>query len=286
MRKQNHSIPPVPKHDSRLNNSVVSRHKRKRPNAQKAGIFAAPLILRGEDPRDFEALHSAWVKEWTPSGPSEERLVFGCADAEWRKLRSRRFAEAKAISNSLNPAHPAFDEACALITFGYIMCREPETAFAEHASRYLRADKIRHLNQKFPRQNFASTADWAAAVVEDIKSDLHPGTPGFAALDPDRLDPATEALLSCSSTRTAVAAGVRQIELDFRQWPSVKPATANAITSAAQSDGNARLARSSTGRAHQRRQSRPASESSPGGLRARMDTGGKIYTHDHIDERR
>ena len=32
------------------------------------------------------------------------------------------------------------------------------------------------------------------AVAEEIKSDLLPGTPGFAALDPDRLDPATEAL--------------------------------------------------------------------------------------------
>ena len=73
------------------------------------------------------------------------------------------------------------------------MCREPETAFAEYANKYLRADKIRYLNQKIPRQNFKSTADWAAAIVEEIKSGLLPGTPGFAALDPDRLDPATEA---------------------------------------------------------------------------------------------
>src|SRR5262249_36812611 len=118
------------------------------------------------------------------------------ADAEWRKLRSRRFAQAKAIANSLNPKHPAFDEARGLITFGYLMCREPETAFAEHASTYLRADKIHHLNRKFPRENFASTADWAAAVVDEIKSGLQPGTPGFAALDPDRLDPATETFRS------------------------------------------------------------------------------------------
>jgi hypothetical protein len=196
MRKQNHSIPPVLKHNSRLSNSVVSRRKPKRPNAQKAGVFAEPLILPGEDRREFEAIHSRWIEEWTPSGPSDESRVFGIADAEWRKLRSRRFAEAKAISNSLSPAHPAFDQARALITFGYLMCREPETAFDEYASTYLRADKIRHLNQRFPRQNFASTADWAAAVVEDIKSDLHPGTPGFAALDRVRLDPATEALRS------------------------------------------------------------------------------------------
>ena len=132
MRKQNHSLPPALKHNSRPNNSVVPR--RKRPNAQKHAVFAEPLILPGEDPREFEAIHAAWIEEWNPAGPSEQSKVFGIADAEWRKLRSRRFAEAKAISNSLRPDHPAFDEARGLISFGYRMCREPETAFAEYAS--------------------------------------------------------------------------------------------------------------------------------------------------------
>jgi hypothetical protein len=69
MRKQNHAIPPAFKHDSRLNNSAVPRGRRKRPNAQKHGVFAEPLILPGEDPREFEALHSALIEEWAPSGP-------------------------------------------------------------------------------------------------------------------------------------------------------------------------------------------------------------------------
>ena len=103
MRKQNHSIPPVLKHNSRLNNSVVLHRKHKRPNAQRHGVFAEPLILPGEDPREFEALHAALIEEWTPSGPSEQSRVFGMADAEWRKLRSRRFVQAKAIGNSLRP---------------------------------------------------------------------------------------------------------------------------------------------------------------------------------------
>jgi hypothetical protein len=91
MRKQNRSIPLVLEDNSRLNNSVVSRRKPGRPNAQRHGVFAEPLILPGEDRREFEALHSAWIEEWTPSGPSEQSRVFGCADAEWRKLRSRLF---------------------------------------------------------------------------------------------------------------------------------------------------------------------------------------------------
>jgi len=99
MRKQNHAIPPVLNRDTRLTNAAVPRRRPKRANAQTHGAFAEPLILPGEDPREFEAIHSAWIKEWEPSGPSEESRVFGCADAEWR--RSRRFAQAKAIANSL-----------------------------------------------------------------------------------------------------------------------------------------------------------------------------------------
>jgi hypothetical protein len=194
MRKQNHSIPPVLKHNSRLNSSVALHRKHKRPNAQKHGVFAEPLILPGEDPREFEALHSALIEEWTPSGPSEESRVFGIADAEWRKLRSRRFVEGKAIGNSLRPDHPAFDETRGLIAFAYLICREPETAFEEYASKYLCNDKIRHLDQKFPRESFESIEEWAVAVAEEVKSVLLPATPGFARLDPDRLGPATEAL--------------------------------------------------------------------------------------------
>jgi hypothetical protein len=181
---------------ARLNDGAARHPKCKRPNAQKSGVFAEPLILPGEDPREFEAIHSALIEEWTPSGPSEESKVFGMADAEWRKLRSRRFAHAKAIANSLNPNHPAFDETRGLIAFGCVICRQPETAFAEYASKYLRADKIAYLNQKFPRQNFESIEDWAVAIAREIESALLPGTPGFAALDPARLDPATEGLRS------------------------------------------------------------------------------------------
>jgi hypothetical protein len=192
MRKQDHSIPTVLKHNSRPNTSVVLHRKHKRPNAQRHGVFAEPLILPGEDPCEFEALHCALIEEWTPSGPSEQSRVFGIADAEWRKLRARRFVQAKAIANSLTPKHPAFDEGRGLFTFGYLLCREPETAFTEYASSLLRADKIDYLNQKFPRQNFESTEEWTVAVANEIQSVLLPVTPGFAPLEPDSLNPATD----------------------------------------------------------------------------------------------
>src|SRR6516165_5878860 len=192
MRKQNQSSALVPKPDGRPNTSVVLHRKHKRPNAQKHGVFAELLILPRENRREFEALHSALIEEWDPSGPSEQSRVFGIADAEWRKLRSRRFVQAKATANSLTPNHPAFDEARGLFTFGYLVCHEPETAFAKYASDLLRADKISYLKQKFPQQNFESTVDWALAVAEEIKSVLLPAT-GFAAIEPDRHNPATDA---------------------------------------------------------------------------------------------
>ena len=190
-RNQHRNIPPTLKHNGRLNNSVVPRRKPKGRNALKNGVFAEPLILPGEDPHEFEALHSALIEEWTPSGPSEQSKVFGIADAEWRKLRSRRFVQAKAIANSLIPCHPAFDETRGLIAFGYLICRQPETAFAEYASSLLRADKIDYLNQKFPRQNFESTEEWTVAVAKEIQSIL-PVTPGFDPLEPDSLNPARD----------------------------------------------------------------------------------------------
>jgi len=196
MRKQNHAIVPALKPNGRLNNSVVLHRKHKCPNALKHGVFAEPLVLPGEDPREFEALHAALIEEWYPSGPSEESRVFGIADAEWRKLRSRRFVLAKAIANSINPDHPAFDETRGLIAFGYLICREPETTFAKFASKLLRADTISYLEQKFPRQNFASTEEWAVAVAKEVETVLLPATPNFAALEPVRLGPMTEAVRS------------------------------------------------------------------------------------------
>src|SRR5262249_36729326 len=69
MRTQTHSIPPALKpNDRRRNNPLLPRRRRKRSNAQTHGAFAEPLILPGEDPREFEAIHAALIEEWSPSG--------------------------------------------------------------------------------------------------------------------------------------------------------------------------------------------------------------------------
>ena len=66
-----------------------------RPNALKHGAFSKVAILPGEDPREFEELHSALIEEWAPTGPTEEDAVLSIAIGIWRKRRVQKFLQAK-----------------------------------------------------------------------------------------------------------------------------------------------------------------------------------------------
>ena len=96
------------------------------------------------------------------------------------KLRSQKFTWAKAISNSLDPRQPAFDETRGLVVFIGFMHLDPE-AFDQTANIFLREDKVNQLKQKFPRSNYQSTSEWAKAVIEELQSFLTP-TVNFDAL--------------------------------------------------------------------------------------------------------
>jgi hypothetical protein len=51
----------------------------------------------------------------------------------------------------------------------------------------------RRLPNLLARFQFESSEEWTVAVAEEIQSGLLPGTPGFAALDQERLHPFSEA---------------------------------------------------------------------------------------------
>jgi len=131
--------------------------KTKRPNAQKHGVFAAPTILPGEDPREFAELLSGLVEEWAPVGPTEEDAVLSLAKGIWRKCRVQKFLEVELMKNILDPHHGSFSERLGLINFVNFMTAEPEEAFDLHAPRCLREYRIEYLKGKFPRGNFKST---------------------------------------------------------------------------------------------------------------------------------
>jgi hypothetical protein len=174
MSKHNLPIPAAFEHGNRPNDSVVQSRKWKRPNALKHGVFAIYPIMSGEDPREFEALLSAVTDEWQPSGPTEADKVFAIAHAIWCKFRAQRHLRGKLLANTFDPRHPDFDELRGLFLFSDRMRSEPETAFANYASRYLRRDKIDHLKEKFPRSNYPSTEEWAEAVITEIETQLMP----------------------------------------------------------------------------------------------------------------
>ena len=147
-----------------------SQTKRKHPNAQKHGIFAATAILPGEDPREFDELHSALIAEWAPDGASEDEAVLSITNGAWRKRRLRMFLQIKITKNRLDPNHASFDETSGLRGFAALLQCQPDTAFDEYALRCLRPDTVSFLRSKFPRSKYTSTSHWAQAMIDEINS--------------------------------------------------------------------------------------------------------------------
>jgi hypothetical protein len=168
MRKQSNSNPPELKPNGRLISSVLRSRKYKRPNAQKHGVFATPVIIPGEDRSEYQHLLDELLDEWQPAGPSLRHAVHCLADSMWRLHRLKKSVQTELCVNTFDPHHPAFDEVWGFVMFLSRLETEPETCFAKHARKYLRADKITYLERKFPRSNYQSAAEWAKAVTAEI----------------------------------------------------------------------------------------------------------------------
>ena len=181
MRKQNDSILPTLKPDSRLIDSVIRSRKCKRPNAQKHGLFARPLIIPGEDPREFDQIFAELIAEWKPSGPTLRDALSDLAETKFRKRRLKNYVQTELYLYTFSPHHPAFNEVWGFGMFIDYLEFDPENCFHQHAKKYLRPDKIDDLKRKFPRTDYQSTAEWAKAVTTEILSGLLPAKPQFEA---------------------------------------------------------------------------------------------------------
>jgi hypothetical protein len=62
-------------------------------NATKHGCRSKTLILRHEDPAEYEALHKAWWDQYQPSGQALETLVQQLIDNHWFLLRATKRME-------------------------------------------------------------------------------------------------------------------------------------------------------------------------------------------------
>jgi hypothetical protein len=56
-------------------------------NALRHGLFAREVVIPGEDPAEFLALHQSFVDEYQPAGPTEEFFVERMSNAAWRIRR-------------------------------------------------------------------------------------------------------------------------------------------------------------------------------------------------------
>jgi hypothetical protein len=68
---------------------------------------------------------------------------------------------------------------------------EPETCFKQYAKTCLRRDKIKYLEERFPRSNYQSTSDWIEAVSKEIFSVLIPKISKFDPPEPGQQGPET-----------------------------------------------------------------------------------------------
>jgi hypothetical protein len=162
------NVSPALEHDSRLINSVIRSRKYKRPNAQKYGVFATPIIIPGEDPSEFQALLADLIDEYKPSGPSLRHALHCVADSMWRLRRLQKAVQTELCQNTLDPQHPSFREEWGYIMFRSCLGSDPEAGFEKNATKYLRTDEINHLKQKFPRSNYQSASAWTEAVINEI----------------------------------------------------------------------------------------------------------------------
>jgi hypothetical protein len=164
----------IHRYPARLDDGAARHPKWKRPNALKHGFYSGAPLIPGEDAREFNKLHAELIVEWKPLGPTLQFALRRLADSMWRMRRLNKFTQTQLSLTTFDPRSPSFNEAWGLIMFIECLRSEPETCF-DKASKYLRADKIDHLEQKFPRSNYQSTSEWAKAVTSEILLVLYPG---------------------------------------------------------------------------------------------------------------
>jgi hypothetical protein len=174
LRKQNDCNLPDLKPNSRVINAVRQDRKCKRPNALKHGVFSDAVLIPGEDSSQYKQLRTELMDEYKPTGPTLRDEVIELANLIWKRRRLRTFVQSQLAAAMFNPRTPAFNEAWGFAVFAHYLHTEPETCFERQASKYLRADKIKYLKEKFPRSNYQSTSDWTEAVGKEIFSVLIP----------------------------------------------------------------------------------------------------------------
>ena len=90
-------------------------------NATKHGAFSEAVLVLGEDPAAFEALHDGMVESLQPVGPLEEQLVGRMASLWWRTQRVGK-VEREGLEYALRKheatSTPSLVATCGVMAFG------------------------------------------------------------------------------------------------------------------------------------------------------------------------
>jgi len=77
-------------------------------NSLKHGLSVDKLIITGEDPAEFEALHAGFVEDFSPDNTIEAVLVHDLAKFHWLKERAiRQQQKAFFTEDAIDPKHLA-----------------------------------------------------------------------------------------------------------------------------------------------------------------------------------
>ena len=61
-----------------------------RDNALRHGLTSKHVVIRGEDPEEYEALRQDLLNDWKPADTQEDMLVAQIAESAWRLMRVHR----------------------------------------------------------------------------------------------------------------------------------------------------------------------------------------------------
>ena len=178
-----------------------------RPNALKHGAFSKVAILPGENPREFEELHSALIEEWAPTGPTEEEAVLSIAIGMWRKRRVQKFIQARIRVWRADPENPIYGDANILRELPTIIKETPHRV--EQAFAHLSPQFADHLRQKCPQGDYESTSAWAQAIALEISSVLLPEAERFCRPSSQILLDQSAAILSPDNFKHELAVDER-----------------------------------------------------------------------------
>src|SRR5215469_3389447 len=79
-------------------------------NRLQSGLYAQSLILKGEDPAEFEKLKSDFFTRWLPDGPEQVSILDSLIHDEWVLRRLRKVSAN--VSNAIDwdaPKNPRYD---------------------------------------------------------------------------------------------------------------------------------------------------------------------------------